>query len=210
MNPFLSFAKVWFVLSFVAFSFLYGTGVGKWKWFPHSFLNRAMDQARQVWDAENIASHSQVFDRHGTRVYRPKRVQSGMTAITSWWKSSDGLKVGIKLVDRRGEVLHEWLVDRGQIFQGEGMLQRRDPTGTDIQGFLLLPDGDVLINLEYVGMARLNSCGKVLWTLTEGNHHSIARAEDGSFWVPGVSQERRAGRVKNPALPGCLLPTICR
>jgi len=124
-----------------------------------------------------------------------------MTAVTSWWIESSNLKVGVKLLDKRGKEVHEWLVDRSSVFQ-KGLSQRRDPTGTDIQGSLLLPNGDVLINLEYVGMARLNSCGEVLWTMIEGNHHSIAQAEDGSFWVPGVSQETRTGTERYPELPG--------
>ena len=52
-------------------------------------------------------------------------------------------------------------------------------------------------------MARLNSCGKVLWTLPKGNHHSIARGRNGSFWVPGVSQKRRSESDQYPnGFPG--------
>jgi hypothetical protein len=39
--------------------------------------------------------------------------------------------------------------------------------------------------------------------LKEGNHHSIARAEDGSFWTPGTSSETRRGTSQYPdGFPG--------
>jgi hypothetical protein len=52
-------------------------------------------------------------------------------------------------------------------------------------------------------MARLDACGEVQWRLAEGTHHSIARAEDGTFWVPGVSNEPRASSENYPnGFPG--------
>jgi hypothetical protein len=70
-----------------------------------------------------------------------------------------------------------------------------------------MPNGDILLNLDYVGLARLDACGNTLWTLDEGNHHSIARAEDGSFWIPGMSSERRATTSQYPdGFPGISQP----
>lgn len=202
----LNFARVWFISSLVVLSFVYGTAVGKWELFPYSFLDRATDQAREVLnrgDENSIgAHHDRVFDRQGTRTHEPEQVASGVTAITSWWKTSEGPKVGMRLIDREGTVLHEWLVDRGEVFSG---LQERDPTRTDIQGSLLLPNGDVLFTLENVGTVRLNSCREILWTQVEGNHHSIAQAEDGSFWIPG-SRSESAG--KYPGLKELGLETV--
>ena len=68
----------------------------------------------------------------------------------------------------------------------------RSSAQTDVHGSYLMGNGDIVVNVEYVGMARINSCGEVLWTLEEGNHHSIARSDDGSFWVPGVSEAPRS------------------
>jgi hypothetical protein len=107
--------------------------------------------------------------------------------------------VGLKLIDRQGNVLHEWLGDREYIFQQNEMLyERGDPRLTDVHGSTLLPGGDVVFNFEYVGMVRLNSCGEVQWSLAEGNHHSISQAEDGSFWVPGVSRGKRTRSEQFP------------
>jgi hypothetical protein len=66
-----------------------------------------------------------------------------------------------------------------------------------------LPNGDVLVNIEYVGTVRLDACGRVQWRLVEGNHHSIARAEDGTFWISGMSSAPRTSSDRFPdGFPG--------
>jgi len=204
MNSSLSFAKVWFVLSLAALSFGYGFASHAWGVFPKSFVEQAWRQT--YWGLKGDKSgpplRDQIYDREVWANSAPERIGSGMTLITSSWKNSKEWQVGLKLFSENGNIAHEWLVDRKEIF-GDGLLQRRDPGRTDVQGSLLLPNGDVVINLEYVGMARLNSCGKVLWTLPEGNHHSIARGRNGSSWVPGVSQKRRSESDQYPnGFPG--------
>ena len=184
----------------MALVFAYGVGVGKWEWFPHSYLNKALNQARALTGSIE-ASHRKVFNRQGARTVKEGKTRPGMTAITSWWQTPNGLEVGIKLMDERGDVLHEWLTARGDVFEDD-LLQRKDPKGSNIHGSLLLPNGDVLITLEYVGTARLDACGEVLWTLSEGNHHAMSRAEDGTFWIPATSQTRRSGSEQYPDFPG--------
>lgn len=204
-----SFEKIWFVLSLSALTFLYGTAVGKWEWFPHSYLNRAVDQARAVFGSSNEATifiGPRVYDRVGVRAVRSGKMQPGLTLISSSWKGPEGWNPELRLINKKGQVLHRWRINRKELFQG-GIIQRRNPNKAGVHGSYLLPDGNVVVNLEYVGMARLNACGDVVWTLAEGNHHSIARAEDGSFWTPGVSPERRAQTPRHPdGFPGLERP----
>lgn len=202
---FSSLEKVWFVLSLAVLSFLYGTAVGKWEWFPHSFLDRAVKQVRTLTSGPTIFTGPRVYDRKGARVVAPEKMQAGLTLISSSWKNSDGWDPELRLIDQDGRVLHKWRIDRTELF-GRGTIQEEnpsDPSKAGVQGSLLLPGGDVVVNLEYVGMARLNACGDVRWTLPEGNHHSIARADDGSFWTPGVSQQPRSTSERYPdGFPG--------
>lgn len=73
----------------------------------------------------------------------------------------------------------------------------------DVQGSHVFPDGDLLVNVEYAGAVRMNSCGEVRWALPAGNHHSIERADDGSFWIPGVTRTARRGSPGHPrGFPG--------
>jgi hypothetical protein len=201
VNSSLSFAKVWFIISFAGLAFLYGTAVGKWEWFPHSFLDRATDQARQVLKNQPQGlpfTGTPRYNRKGARALRPGKIQSGLTLISSWWEGPDGWKPGLRLINKKGQVFHKWQVNRTDLFQG-GFAHKKDPSQASTHGALLLPEGDSVVNVSYIGMARLDACGNVLWTLKEGNHHSIARAGDGSFWTPGVSSKLR---TRTPEFPG--------
>lgn len=110
--------------------------------------------------------------------------------------------MGLRLLGRNGTVDHQWLVDRSELFEN-GFSARRTVTRTEIHGSHLFRNGDVLINLAYVVLVRLNACGEVVWTLKEDTHHSSARAEDGTFWVPAVHSDRRAGSERSPdGFPG--------
>ncbi len=134
---------------------------------------------------------------------RSGKRQPGLTVITSSWLGENGWNPELRLIDETGEVLHKWRVERSEFFQGEEGFKQKMATETDIQGSYLLSNGDVVFNLEYVGLVRMNSCGEVEWTLARGNHHSVARGEDGTFWVPAVSRRRRVGSEKYPnGFPG--------
>jgi len=206
MKSSLSFSKVWFVLSLMAFSFLYGAGVGKWEWVPHSFLERAMDQARSARSlvfqgGPTTFTGTPRYDRQGAQILRPEKMQPGLTLISSSWKGSGGWEPELRLISRKGGVLHKWRLNREKIFQET--TGKESPSKAGVQGSYLLPDGDVVMNLEYVGMARFDACGKVKWTVSEGNHHSISRADDGSFWTPGVSDNRQTSTPNYPdGFPG--------
>lgn len=192
MKSSLSFSKVWFVLSLAVLSFLYGVGVGKWEWFPHSLLDRAANQARSVAQSFRQAPGiltDKVYTQEGVHIKMQKEMQPGLTLITSSWKNPGReWEIGFKLIDKRGRVLHDWLFDRAELFRS-GLSQRNDPERTDIHGSHLLPNGDVIFNIEYVGTVRADACGRVKWTLAEGNHHSVDRGEGGDFWIPGVSSK---------------------
>jgi hypothetical protein len=44
----------------------------------------------------------------------------------------------------------------------------------------------------------MDACGNVSWTLAESTHHSIARAEDGTFWIPARSKAQRSASEQYP------------
>jgi hypothetical protein len=197
------FDKIAFVLSLAALTFVYGVAVGKWKWVPHDFLQRSIKEAQTVavsvgW-RDPAFLHERRYNRSGTRLLHPDKMKPGLTLVTSKWKTEDGWVPTLKLIDRDGAVMHEWQINPDEVFSGEA-LNRNAPTAMwpNVHGSYLFPNGDLLVNLEYIGMARLDACGNVRWTMTEGNHHSIARADDGTFWVPGVSQTPQAGSERYP------------
>ncbi|MEF8797520.1 MAG: arylsulfotransferase family protein [Salinivenus sp.] len=196
--------KGWFVLSVAVLAFLYGVAVGAWKWPPYEWIARATEQAEAAYRATQPTPYAdrfvgpRVYDRQGARTPRPARMQPGLTLVTSYWSGGEGepLGVGAKLLDRRGRTVHEWALDRQALFPDSAV--QGSPLRSEIHGTHLRPNGDLLVNLDYVGTVRLDACGTVEWTLPEKTHHSIARAEDGTFWIPGVSAEKRRGSARYP------------
>ena len=163
-----------------------------------------MDQARvlqgQVMERDStdgIIMYNRVYGRVGTRVLEPEKMKPGLVLVSSQWEDDDGWDSELRIIDRKGKVLHRWEIDREKVFQG-GISQRRQPTETSVHGSHLNENGDVFVNLSYVGMIKINSCGDVVWELGEGNHHGMTQADDGSFWTPAVSDNRR---TSTPAYP---------
>ncbi len=198
-----SLAKGWFVLSVAVLGVGYGIAAQQWGWFPSSLARQAFLQVENLgWAKSSLYTHRAVYDREGTRTLKPNEMEPGVTAIASWWRVSGEDKYGVKLIDEKGQTLHKWWVDRRSLFQ-EGESGKRDPLGAHVDGFSLLPNGDIVLDLYYVGLIRLNSCGDVSWTVPAGAHHSVTRTADGSFWAPGVSQKRRTESESYPdGFPG--------
>lgn len=188
-------AKSAFVLSLLVFAFLYGFASHARGLFPQSWLERAWRQARGI--SQTSAPHARVYDRTGVRIVDGDAVQPGLTVIAASWPDGERLVPGLRLIDREGHALHEWRVDPTEVV-AESPTEKRAVEGLNIHGSYLFRNGDVLVNLEYAGTLRLDACGQVLWRLPEGSHHSIHRAEDGTFWIPGVTS---APRSESPAYP---------
>ncbi|MFB6098681.1 MAG: arylsulfotransferase family protein, partial [Salinibacter sp.] len=99
--------------------------------------------------------------------------------------------------------MHRWRIEKATLFPDSLNLRYRYPETQSLHGTYLFPNGDVLVNLSRVGTVRLDACGRVQWRLPEGSHHSIARAEDGSFWIPGTSaRPRRTSTAYPDGYPG--------
>lgn len=203
--------KIAFVLSLALFAFVYGIATEAFGWFPSDLLRRAWNQVEAVSPVSTSMltgdrpeeprwRTSRVYDRHGVRIERPDRIQPGLTLLVSAWESPEGRAPGLRLIDREGRVVHRWRVDPAEVFPDSVSGPKPEMAWHDVQGAHLFPDGDVLVNVAYVGAARLDACGRVLWARSRNNyHHSVARADDGSFWIPGV---RRNVPAESPSYPG--------
>lgn len=197
-------SRVAFVLSLVLLAFLYGWGSRAFGWFPDSLILRARKQARAVnpFSAPDFV-HERRYDRSGARTVEREAVQPGLTFVTSVWGGPEGLTPGARLVDREGSVVHEWAVDATGAFEDSVEGPPLGLTELDLSGSHLFPNGDVLVNLPYAGALRIDACGTVRWRLPAGTHHSVSPAGDGSFWIPGVTDEPRVSSRRHPdGFPG--------
>lgn len=205
--------KIAFVLSVAVFAFLYGIATQAFGWFPSDLVRRAWNQAEAVSPLSTSALTGQdsdrehwlvprVYDRTGARSIKANEIQPGLTLIAGMWADS-GLAPGLKLIDEQGATVHQWPIDTEDLFSDPPEARtRRDPPSSNIHGTYLYPNGDILFNVEYIGTVRMDACGRAEWTLAAGNHHSISRADDGSFWVPGGKWiESREGSARRDSFP---------
>lgn len=188
--------KVAFVGSLLVFAFFYGIATQAFGWFPSTLAQRAWNQAeRSLPLVDRISDPNWTaqrrYQRVGARVHDRERIAPGLTLVSSWEERSEGWKPVVKLLDRDGEIVHRWGISPAEVFPDPSeKYARRKPGAVSASGSYLFPNGDLLINVtSYLGLARIDACGKVLWRLPAGTHHSVARADDGSFWIPAGTYE---------------------
>ena len=103
----------------------------------------------------------------------------------------------IRLIERDGAVVAKWPIVFSSIFPDDSHIHAPPATdwNVDMHGTLILPDGSVVFNFEHSGLAKLDRCGAISWTVARETHHSVETAEAGGFWVPG------SHFVTDPAAP---------
>ena len=190
-------ARFAFVGSCVFFAFLGGFALSHFHWGPYAFFDEALDEARAaVHPAKgHHHEHPAKHDFEGAVAWNAaeeKLADAGagrgddVVLLTSYWPEH-GWKPGIRVIDRGGRVLHSRPVDVPAIWPTPPATAFTHPTVHDaepyVHGTWLFPDGDALLNVEYLGLARLDPRGDVVWKLDRQTHHAIHRCDDGNFWV---------------------------
>ncbi len=191
--------RILFAGACLFFAFLYGFVSSHFGWFPHSFMSGALNEiatACQATPANSI--HHKYPARHdlvGAASYPnpdptvPQghtEIQQGITLLTSYWPESNWLP-GLRVIDLTGRTLHHWTVDVKAIWPAcphqDAIAGSQHRADNYVHGSYLFENGDVLFNVEYLGLVRMDASGKVLWRLDGRTDHSIHRADDGNFWV---------------------------
>lgn len=173
-----------FLLSLAFLVFLFGFLSSHFGFFPSQPLRQILAQVKAL-KAEKIRPRHlfpAVYRNAGVASTEPGAVQPGVTLLTTYWPDLDW-RPGIKVIDAGGRVLHTWDADPGRIWpdaENPRKLQR-----SYVHGTYLFPDGDVLFNIEYEGLVRMDACGNVKWRLPQRTHHSVTRDHEGNFWVCG-------------------------
>ncbi len=119
------------------------------------------------------------YHNYGATTHDAATLAPGVTLLTTYWPDYEW-RNGIRLIDAEGKTLHHWNIDPKALFPFKNI-----PKNTYVHGSYLFPNGDVLFNIEYAGLVRMNACGEVLWTIERQTHHSVFRDEQGNFRVSG-------------------------
>ena len=181
-------ARGFFFLGVPFLAFLAGFTTYHFQVFPYSLLRELGSDLVALKELAGFGRphhlFPRIYDESGVTVRRDAELSPGVTLITGYLKNLDW-KPGLSLIDSRGRVLHEWSADPLNIgFAPEGRAFASSGNSY-VHGSYLLPDGDILFNLEYLGLVRMGPCGEIRWHSDYATHHSIAVTEDGNFWVPG-------------------------
>jgi hypothetical protein len=196
----LSAEKVAFAASVLVLALLYGYSARQNGFFPDSLIRQVQQEASDIWYRPMLTER--IYDRSGADIRDSTAMQPGLTFINALWNDPEGPHPGFNLINRHDEVIHTWRVDRSTLFP-DSLKLRGDPVQENLHGSHLLPNGDVVFNSSYIGAVRIDACSDVVWRLPRGNHHSVDRADDGTFWIGGTSDRLRTASEQFPdGFPG--------
>lgn len=116
------------------------------------------------------------FEKTGMVKADVERASPGVTLIVGLF----GEKLGARLFDLDGTLLHEWPVDLFSVIEN----RMRFPFEGNIHGSWLYPNGDLIANLTGHGLVRVDACGRTIWTNFKRTHHSVFIDEQGILWSP--------------------------
>jgi hypothetical protein len=94
----------------------------------------------------------------------------------------------VRVIERDGTVVHEWRPNWFDIWPDTptelppARIPQKPP-GAILHGVQVAPDGDLLLNYEFLSTVRLDTCGKTKWKQANSGHHSLNFASDGTIWV---------------------------
>ncbi len=145
--------------------------------------------------------------------FRKWTADTSRPAVRNTPQSCDGLNLvthittgealSVEVMDNDGRKLHEWVIDWFKIWPDAthvpAHLVPQSPPGTQVHGVVLLENGNLIFNFEYLGLVCLDFNGNVVWRLPYQTHHSITRADDGNLWVCG-QKARHKGVVEGSGI----------
>lgn len=192
-------SKFAFIGSIIGLAFAYGVAVGIYHVFPYQPLHNSFNAIKTVW-----AEAPTILGLRPDHFLEPARVPGD--SVTRWNETATapgltllsgffGGRNELRLIRLDGSVVQRWAVSFHALFPDPSHIDSREVPATEwntsVHGALALPDGSIVFNFEAGGTVHLDRCGRTLWTLSQRSHHSIERAHDGSFFIPGMRQVER-------------------
>lgn len=189
-NKFLnSLPTLLFVLTLTGSSYLYGVMSNRFNLFPNNLVNVVYKQLQEIknmlflydlWIYTKKTNQQPVYDH-------PDKTQPGLTKLTGY--GNDGVLI-TKLVNQKGETVHEWNVDWFVVWPDATHLPDQDlpqaRPGTTIHGAVVTPEGGLIYNYEKMGLVHLDVCSNIVWRLPRMTHHSLFLDEERNLWVPDL------------------------
>jgi hypothetical protein len=198
-----------FILSACLISFLLGIFFHTNKIFPAPIIGKTIRNAPEILAGTKLHHVFKIrYADAGVITHDASQIGEGVTLLTGYWPETDWTP-GAKLINSDGETLHFWNIDPAKIWPkspyNDHAANAKNTISNYIHGSYLFPNGDLLFNVEFLGLSRVNACGEVVWRLPYRTHHSIHLAEDGNFWVSGTKWIE-SGNPRANDFPGIQIP----
>lgn len=176
-----------FLVSMALGIFAYGVAVGRYRVFPYRLLSQLKGGTDAVVESERPGVFYRAM-RDSTRemIHDPTRAHAGLNLVA---RTDHEKRAWIEIVTMDGEVLHRWEADWGELWPDPDHVPAdlRPNWGSEryAHGVALLPGGDVVFNLEHLGLIRVDRRGEPVWRLPYQTHHSLEVGPRGNLWVSG-------------------------
>lgn len=184
-------AKACFVLSAAVLVFGSGVLIGRFRLFPYRLIERGAASVAQIYRERDTLLRVRPtellqparYPGNGVTRNKPGEAEPGLTLISSFFGDGNELR----LIRLDGTVVHRWPVRFFDIIRTVDHLAPEDVPKSEwnvtTHGAVLLPDGSIVFNFEYLGTAKLDRCGAVQWTLPRTTNHFLEPSTDGGFWT---------------------------
>ncbi len=183
--------KVSIAFLLAIFIFIYGMAVARFKIKPYETISEIYSAAKSYLKFGKVVPKNQLIKSPTIRlikslegssrelfvIEKPALMMEGYYIFLGWDDNNQFFSA--RLYNHRGDLLHTWALNYSTL-DSNGPLNRSEGP----HGFAVLRDGSIIVNFDKGDvLARVDSCGKPIWTKKGVYHHSIQRAEDGSFWT---------------------------
>lgn len=182
-----------FLFSLAMFSFMTGLVVGAYEIFPYSQLKYVLnsvevviaDRDRLISDKPDGFLAERRYEGSSVVTYDEDAASPGYTLLSGFFEDLPE----IRLIRLDGSVIRRWPISYLSLYPNLDHIfpENERPTSdwnAAIHGMNISPDGSLIFSMDGKGTTKLDKCGSPLWTLPRMTHHSIDRAEDGSYWIP--------------------------
>ena len=197
---------VLFCIGLLCVAFAYGIAVERYHLFPHHVVVRAA-AAVQDWRA-NWRHYFQLRSKYlmptvrttgGVTRHDRAAASPGYTFLTLFRDD----RFGATLIDMEGRPIHTWDIAFSTAFPNQHHLEIAPPDfDIALHATALLPNGDVILNMEGAGAVRLDRCSNIVWRLPVETHHSIDYLPDGELLIT-ADRKHYAAEARWPGLvPG--------
>lgn len=179
------------VLVVLGLVFAAGLHAGARQTLPYQAVKFVVNQVSEIWEERQTVLKTKPehflqparYDGSGVTVNDVRDGDDDLIFLAGFFEDSNEMR----LIRRNGDVVHRWPVSYFELFPDRDYFRTLPKSDWNVatHGALALPDGSVVVIFDYAGLAKVDKCGEVVWTLEHPAHHSLQRSETGGFWVPG-------------------------